>query len=67
MEKADNFKNKNEGYLQEIRVELGGNAGARSISTTSQNEENDVNEYSQGLLEKILDSANLNLATTGEV
>ena len=44
-------------------MELGGNAGVRSISSTSQNRENDGNEYPQGLLEKILDSDNLNLAT----
>ena len=63
MERADNFKKDKEGYLQETRVELGRNAGARSISTTSQNKENDGNEYPQGLLEKILDPDNLNLAT----
>ena len=62
MEKADNFKNNNEGYLQEIRVELGGNAGARSISSMSQNRENDGNEYAEGLLEKILDRDNMNVA-----
>ena len=63
MKRADNFKKNKEGYLQETRVELGGNAGVRSISTTSQNGENDSNEYSQGLLEKILELDNLNLAT----
>jgi len=63
MEKADNFKNNNEGYLQEIRVELGGNAGARSISSMSQNRENGDNEYAEGLLEKILDRDNMNLAS----
>ena len=62
MEKADNFKNNNEGYLQETRVELGGNAGARSISSMSQNRENGDNEYAEGLLEKILDRDNMNLA-----
>ncbi len=62
MKRADNFKKNKEGYPQEIRVELGGNAGVRSISSTSQNRENDVNESSQGLLEKILDLENLNLA-----
>ncbi len=64
MKRADNFKKNKEGYLQGTRVELGGNAGVRSISTTSQNEENNGNEYSQGLLEKILDPDNLNLATS---
>jgi RNA-directed DNA polymerase len=63
MKRADNFKKNKEGYLQEIRVELGGNAGAQSISTTSKNGENDGNEYPQGLLEKILEPDNLNLAT----
>ncbi len=63
MKRADNFKKNKEGYLQEIRVELGGNVGVRSISTTSQSGENDGNEYPQGLLEKILEPDNLNLAT----
>jgi len=63
MGKADNFKKNKEGYLQEKRVELEGNAGARSISTTSEDGENDGNEYPQGLLEKILDPDNMNLAT----
>jgi len=62
MKRADNFKRNNEGYLQEIRVELGGNAGAQSISSTSQNRENDGNEYAKRLLEKILDQDNMNLA-----
>ena len=62
MKRADNSKRRNEGYLQETRVELGGNAGAQSISSMSQNRENDGNEYSQGLLEKILDRDNMNLA-----
>ena len=62
MEKADNFKNNNEGYLQEVRVELKGNAGAQSISSTSQNRENNGNEYAQRLLEKIFDRDNMNLA-----
>ena len=61
--KADNFTNDNEGYLQERRVELGSNARALSISFTSTNEENNGNEYPQGLLEKILEPDNLNLAT----
>jgi len=63
MKRADNFKKNKEGYLQENREELKGNAGVRSISSTSQNEENDVNEYPEGMLEKILNSQNLNLAT----
>jgi RNA-directed DNA polymerase len=63
MKRADNFKKNKEGYLQEKRVELGRNAGVRSNSTTSQSGENDGNEYPQGLLEKILDLDNLNLAT----
>jgi RNA-directed DNA polymerase len=63
MKRADNFRNNKEGYLQEKRVELGRNAGVRSITTMSQSGENDGNEYPQGLLEKILDPDNLNLAT----
>ncbi|MCK5103105.1 MAG: hypothetical protein KAR17_09825 [Cyclobacteriaceae bacterium] len=62
MKRADNFKNNKEGYLQETRVELGGNAGARSISTTSKGGENDDNEYREGLLGKILEPDNLNIA-----
>ncbi len=62
MEKADNFKNNNGGYLQETRVELGGNAGARSTSSTSENKGNDGNEYVEGLLEKILDHNNMSFA-----
>ncbi len=61
MKKADNF-NKDEGYPQEIRVELGDNAGVPSIASTSEKRRNDGNEYSQGLLEKILDRDNLNSA-----
>jgi RNA-directed DNA polymerase len=63
MKRADNLKKNKEGYLQETRVELEGNAGVRSISAMSQDGENDGNEYSQGLLEKILDPDNMNLAT----
>jgi RNA-directed DNA polymerase len=63
MKRADNFKKNKEGYLQEKRVELGCNAGVRSISTTSQSGENNGNEYPKGLLEEILDPDNLNLAT----
>ena len=62
MKRADNFKKNQEGCLRKTRVELGSSAGARSVSTTSENGENDGNEYPQGLLEKILDPDNLNLA-----
>jgi len=62
MERADNFKRRNEGYLQEIRVELGSNAGVQSVSSTFENRGNGGNECSQGLLEKILDRDNVNLA-----
>ena len=51
-----------EGYLQEIRVELGDNAGVRSISATLEKGRNNVNEYTSGLLEKILAPDNMNLA-----
>ena len=33
-----------EDYLQEVRVELKGNVGVRSISSTSEKGRNDVNE-----------------------
>jgi len=62
MKRADNFKKNNEGYLQEIRVELGGNAGVQSTSSMSQNRGNDGDEYAKRLLEKILDRDNMNLA-----
>jgi group II intron reverse transcriptase/maturase len=51
-----------EGYLQENRVELEGNAGVRSISSMSEKEGNDENGYAKGLLEKILDRDNMNKA-----
>jgi len=51
-----------EGYLQENRVELEGNAGALSIPSTSEKEANDGKGYAMGLLEKILDRDNLNKA-----
>jgi group II intron reverse transcriptase/maturase len=51
-----------EGYLQEDRVELESRAGVRSISSTSEKEENGGNEYASGLLEAILDRDNMNLA-----
>ena len=51
-----------EDYLQENRVELEGNVGVRSISSTSDKEENDGNGYAKGLLEEILDRDNMNRA-----
>lgn len=51
-----------EGYLQENRVELEGNAGVLSISSTSEKEANDGKEYAMGLLEKILAPDNMNRA-----
>jgi len=60
MTKADNFKNK-EDYPQEVRVELGSNAGVSSVSPMSEEERNGVNEPTKGLLEKILDKGNMNL------
>jgi len=50
-----------EGYSQESRVELDGNVKVQSISLTSENEQDDVSVY-EGLLEKILDRDNMNLA-----
>lgn len=50
------------GYLHEDRVEPESSAGAPSISSMSQNKENNGNEYGVGLLEKILEPDNLNLA-----
>ena len=46
-------------YLQEDRVELERNAGVRSISSTSEKEENGGKEYER-LLERILDRNNMN-------
>ena len=51
-----------EGYPQENRVELEGNVGVLSISSTSEKEANDGKEYTMGLLEKILASDNMNRA-----
>jgi RNA-directed DNA polymerase len=48
--------------LQEIRVELRDNVGVRSISPTSKEGRNDVNEYGSKLLEEILEPSNMNLA-----
>lgn len=52
----------NEGCLQEIRVEPRGNVGVRSISSTLEKGRNDGNEYAGGMLERILDRENMNLA-----
>lgn len=51
-----------EGYLQEVRVELGGNVGVRSIPSMSDKDGNGGNEYADGLLERILDRNNMNMA-----
>lgn len=51
-----------EGYLQEDRVELEGNVGALSISSTSEKEASDGKGYTMRLLEKILDRDNMNRA-----
>jgi len=51
-----------EGYLQEDRVELEGNAGALSIPSTSEKEANGGKGYAMGLLEKILEPDNMNRA-----
>ena len=51
-----------EGCLQEVRVEPGDIVGARSISSTSEEGRNGGNEYSSGLLEKILHRDNMNNA-----
>jgi len=51
-----------EGYLQENRVELEGNAGVFSISSMSENETNGGKGYAIGLLEEILDRDNRNRA-----
>ncbi len=50
------------GYLHKDRVEPESSAGAPSASSMSENKENNVSEYSQRLLEKILEPENLNLA-----
>ena len=52
----------NGGYLCKDRVELKSSTGAHSISSISENRENDVNEYNVKLLEKILEPGNLSLA-----
>ncbi len=50
------------GYLSKDRVELKSSTGAHSISSMCKTYENNVSEYEHGLLEKILDRHNLNLA-----
>ena len=50
------------GCLRKDRVELESSAGAHSISSMCQNRQNNVSEYTDRLLEKILDRHNLNLA-----
>lgn len=59
--KADNFMN-NEGWPQEVGVELQGNAGALSKLSVSKSQENDRQEREERLLEEILMPKNLNLA-----
>ena len=59
---AKNRQLHNEGYLQEDRVELEGNAGVFSISSMSDKEANDGNRYAMSLLEEILDRDNMNKA-----
>ena len=51
-----------EGYLQENRVELESSVEVHSISSMSKEERNDVNEYSNDLLEQILSKDNMNNA-----
>ena len=43
-------------------MELGGNAGVRSIPSMSDKDGNGGNEYADGLLERILDRNNMNMA-----
>jgi len=50
------------GYLQENRVELESSVEVHSISSMSKEERNDVNEYSNDLLEQILSKDNMNNA-----
>lgn len=51
-----------EDYLWENKVELEGNTGVQSILSTSEEGQNGVNEYAEGLLERILDRDNMNRA-----
>ena len=50
------------GYLHKDRVELKSSAGVPIITSMSENKESNDNEYGVGLLEKILEPDNLNLA-----
>lgn len=59
---SENRQLHKEGYLQKDRVEPKRNAGALSISSTSEKEANDGKGYTMGLLEEILDQGNLNKA-----
>ena len=61
-EYAESRQLRNEGYPQEVGVELRGNAGVRSILSTSEMDGNGGNGYVGGLLEGILDRNNMNLA-----
>lgn len=51
-----------EGFLQENRVELKGNVEVHSISSMSEEGRDDVNKYSNDLLEQILSKDNMNKA-----
>lgn len=63
MECVENRQLHNEGYPQDNRVELEGNAGAFSIPSMSENETDDRNRYAiGGLLEEILNRDNMNKA-----
>lgn len=62
MKRVESRQLHKEGYPQKIRVELGDNVGAQSISSTTERGRNDVDEYASGLLEKILEPSNMNLA-----
>lgn len=60
--RSENRQLHKEGYLQEDRVELKSNAGALSISSTSEKEANDGKGYTIGMLEEILEPDNMNKA-----
>ena len=51
-----------EGRLQEDRVELKGNVGTLNNHSMFPKDGDDVHEHAEGLLEKILDRGNMNLA-----
>jgi len=59
--RADNFM-KDEGWPQEVGVELQGNAGALSIPPASKSGKDEKPESGEGLLEEILKPGNLNLS-----